>query len=72
MIFVSFVSNLLRLQTIKDMQTSLRDGATVLQSFSDELKRGMNEEKEEIHALYTSLYDSIRKQYEGTMREIDG
>ena len=54
------------------MQTSLRDGATVLQSLSDELKRGMNEEKEEIHALYTNLYDAIRKQYEGTMREIDG
>jgi hypothetical protein len=37
----------------------------------DELKRGTTKEREDIHAMYTSLYDTIRRQYEGTMRGID-
>ena len=44
----------------------------VLQSLSDELKRATTREREDIHSLYTSLYETIRTQYEGTMRTIDG
>ena len=60
------------LQSVQEIQASLRDGGVVLQSLSDELKRATTREREDIHSLYTSLYETIRTQYEGTMRTIDG
>ena len=57
---------------MQEIQSSLRDGGVVLQSLSDELKRATTKEREDIHSLYTSLYETIRTQYEGTMRTIDG
>ena len=60
------------LQSVQEIQSSLRDGGVVLQSLSDELKRATTKEREDIHSLYTSLYETIRTQYEGTMRTIDG
>ena len=62
----------LSFQSIQDLQSSLRDGAVVLQGHSDELKRAMSAEREAIHASYTQLYDAIRRRYEAAMREIDG
>ena len=50
----------------------MHDGLVVLQSMLEDLKRGTTAEREDIHALYTSLYDAVRKRYEGTMRTIDG
>ena len=57
---------------MQEIQCSLRDGGVVLQSMTDELKRATTREREDIHALYTALYETVRTQYEGTMRTIDG
>lgn len=58
-------------QSIQDIQISLRDGFVVLKSMNEDLRRNVTSERTDINTLFKKLYQTMRQEYEGTLRTID-
>ena len=59
-------------QSIKELQTSLRDGVLLFRALLDELRRNMEAERDGIMATYTQLIEALKKQYELLIKDLEG
>ena len=56
---------------MNEVQNSLRDGVILFRALLDELRRTWECEREGINTLYTALNDTIRKQYEIIIEDLE-
>ena len=58
-------------QSIREVQTSLRDGVILFRSLLDELRRNMEAERDGIMTTYAKLIDALKKQYEVLIKDLE-
>ena len=58
-------------QSIREVQTSLRDGVILFRSLLDELRRNMEAERDGIMTTYAKLIDTLKKQYEVLIKDLE-
>ena len=56
---------------MNEVQNSLRDGVILFRALLDELRRTWEFEREGINTLYTTLNDTIKKQYEIIIEDLE-
>lgn len=59
------------LTSIKELQTSLRDGVILFRALLEELRRNMEEERDGIKTTYAKLIDALKKQYELLLSDLE-
>ena len=59
------------LQSIKELQTSLRDGVILFRALLEELRRNMEAERDGIMATYAKVIDALKKQYELLIKDLE-
>ena len=68
-IFSTFVFSLF--QSIREVQTSLRDGVILFRALLDEVRRNMEAERDGIMTTYAKLIDTLKKQYEVLIKDLE-
>lgn len=64
-------SSFLVSQSIKELQSSLRDGVILFRALLEELRRNMEAERDGIMTTYAKLIDSLKKQYEILIKDLE-
>ena len=59
------------LQSVREIQNSLRDGVILLRALLDELKRNVESERDGIHSMYTTLQENIKKQCDLLLQDLE-
>lgn len=59
------------LTSIRELQNSLRDGVNLFRALLDELRHNMETERDGIQSTYAELYDTIKKQYEILIKDLE-
>merc|ERR1719225_1610929 len=59
------------LTSIKELQTSLRDGVILFRALLEELRRNMEAERDGIMATYAKVIDALKKQYEILIKDLE-
>ena len=62
---------LIYLQSIKELQNSLRDGVILFRALLDELRRNMDNERRGIVSTFELLSEAITKTYETLLLNLD-
>lgn len=60
------------LQSIRELQNSVRDGVILFKALLDELRKNMETEKHNINTLSENLQETVRRTHDVLMREVDG
>ena len=58
-------------QSIREIQNSLRDGVILLRALVDELKKNVESEREGIHSMYNTLQETIKKQCDALLQDLE-
>ena len=58
-------------QSMNEVQNSLRDGVILFRALLDELRRSWECEREGINAIYTTLNETIKKQYDALLDDLE-
>ena len=58
-------------QSIREVQTSLRDGVILFRALLDEVRRNMEAERDGIMTTYAKLIDTLKKQYEVLIKDLE-
>ena len=56
---------------MNEVQNSLRDGVILFRALLDELRRSWECEREGINAIYTTLNETIKKQYDALLDDLE-
>ena len=56
---------------MNEVQNSLRDGVILFRALLDELRRSWESEREGINAIYTTLNETIKKQYDVLLEDLE-
>ena len=56
---------------MNEVQNSLRDGVILFRALLDELRRSWETEREGINAIYTTLNETIKKQYDVLLEDLE-
>ena len=56
---------------MNEVQNSLRDGVILFRALLDELQRSWESEREGINAIYTTLNETIKKQYDALLEDLE-
>ena len=56
---------------MNEVQNSLRDGVILFRALLDELRRTWECERVGIHSIYTTLNDTIKKQYDLLLDDLE-
>jgi hypothetical protein len=59
------------LTSIREVQTSLRDGVILFRALLDEVRRNMEAERDGIMTTYAKLIDTLKKQYEVLIKDLE-
>ena len=70
-ILILFIFFFFFFQSIREVQTSLRDGVILFRSLLDELRRNMEAERDGIMTTYAKLIDALKKQYEVLIKDLE-
>ena len=60
------------MQSIRELQNSVRDGVILFKALLDELRKNMDTEKHNINTLAESLQEQVRRTQDHLLREVDG
>ena len=69
--FSSFLLLCFLFQSIREVQTSLRDGVILFRALLDEVRRNMEAERDGIMTTYAKLIDTLKKQYEVLIKDLE-
>ena len=58
-------------QSIRELQSSLRDGVILFRALLDELRRNMEIERDSVNTTYSMLQEAIQKQYEFLLKDLE-
>ena len=56
---------------MNEVQNSLRDGVILFRALLDELRRTWECEREGINSVYTTLNETIKKQYDALLEDLE-
>ena len=59
------------LQSIRELQNSVRDGVILFNALLEELRKNMDTEKNNINSLAETILENVRKMQDGLLREVD-
>ena len=63
--------NFFLFQSIRELQSSLRDGVILFRALLDELRRNMEIERDSVNSTYAMLQEAIQKQYDFLLKDLE-